>query len=105
MASATVNSASIVSLSDDDNDVHTILKTPTKADLDTEEVGEGVDILNIAGASFLYRIQHFLVITIHLRQITFQAVLDSSMATYDGFIRKQSSLYGHNYPASIRVFE
>ena len=55
MASATVNSASVVSLSDDDNDdVRTIPDTPTKADLDTEEVGEGVDILDVAGALFLY---------------------------------------------------
>ena len=95
-----------MSFSDDDNDVHTIPETPTKADLDTEEVGEGVDILDIAGASFLYRIPRFPVITIHLRQITFQAVLsDSSMVTYGGFIREHSSLYGHNYLASIRVFK
>ena len=94
-----------MSLSDDDDD-RTIPETPTKADLDTEEVGQGVDILDVAGASFLYWIPRFPVITIHLQQITFQAVLpDSSMVTYDGFIRKHSSLYRHNYPVSIRVFE
>lgn len=105
MASATTG---IVSFSDDEDDVRVIPETPTKADLDLEEEEEagGVDILDVAGASFLYRIPRFPVVTINLRQIIFQAVLpDSSTVTYDGFIHEHSSLYGHDYPASIRVYE
>ena len=47
MASATV-STGIMSLSDDD--VRVIPETPTKADLDIEETGEGVNVLDVTGA-------------------------------------------------------
>lgn len=70
------------------------------------ELNEGVDILEVAGHAFVYRIPRFPVVTIKLRQITFRTVLsDGNTVSYDGFIQDHDSLYGHVYPATIRVYE
>ena len=71
---------------------------------DTEdEREEGVDITAV-GVPFDYSVPRFPVITFKLRQITFEVVLsDSRVITYDGFIRDDSSLVNHSYPASIHV--
>ena len=52
-----------------------------------EEHKEGIDDIAV-GVSFNYRIPHFPVITLKLRQITFEAVLTDNerVITYDGFI-------------------
>ena len=56
-------------------DVDCILETPPESKSDCE-LEEGVDILEVAGFAFVYRIPRFPVVTIrNLRQITFRGVL------------------------------
>ena len=88
-------------------DITVIPETPSKAVCESDEDAvDVVKIIDVAGASFMYRIPRFPVVTINLRQITFEAIFsDGSTITYDGFIHEHSTLYGHNYPATIRIYE
>ena len=71
-----------------------------------EDEREGVDIIAVGPVPFDYSVPRFPVITFKLRQITFEAVLsDSKAITYDGFIRDDTSLANHLYPAPIHVRE
>ena len=57
-----------------------------------DEHEEGVDILDV-GVVFTYTWPRFPVISIPLRQITFQAILpNNKIVTYDGFVRDDSRL-------------
>ena len=82
-------------------DVDCILETLPESESDCR-LEEGVDILEVAGLAFVYRIPRFPVVTINLRQITFRVVLsDGNTVSYDGFIQDHDSLYGHDYPGSM----
>lgn len=96
----------------DSEEITVIPETPRKAERElideseSDEDHDGVEIVDVAGSSFMYRIPRFPVVTINLRQITLEAIItDGSTVVYDGFIREHSSLYGHKYPATIRVYE
>ncbi len=86
-----------------DDDVSVIPETPFQSEPEDED---GVAILRVAGVAFEYKIPRFPVVSIPIRQFTFEAVLpDGRTGTYDGFIRNHQSLETQNYPMSIRVSE
>ena len=87
----------------DEEDMTVIPETPLQSESEEEE--GVIDILQV-GVAFVYRIPRFSVVSINLRQITFQAVLtDRTTVTYRRFIRDDHSLEGRDYPASILVKE
>ncbi len=62
--------------------------------------------LGTPGVAFDYKIPRFPVVSIPIRQFTFEAVLpDGRTGIYDGFIQNYPSLETQNYPMSIRVSE
>ena len=66
---------------------------------------EGVLIISVS-VPFVYFVPRFSCVSFVIRQITFNAeVADGTVHTYDGFIRDDSSLALHDYPAVVDVFE
>ena len=66
---------------------------------------EGIEVTCVS-VPFEYYVPRFSCVSFTIRQITFNAELaDGTVHTYDGFIRDDSSLALHNYPAVVDVFE
>ena len=61
-----------------DDQIRRIPETPPRPEPDNAEPEEGVDILEVAGHAFVYRIPRFPVVTINLRQF-FQTVTPFAM--------------------------
>ena len=95
--------------SSDESDLEDITVIPNSPQSVCEDE-EGVAIVSIAKSILVYRIPRFPVVTINLRQFTFEAVLpDNSSAIYDGFIQEDPSLdtyeCSNSTYATIRVIE
>ena len=65
---------------------------------------EGIEIVSVS-LPFEYFVPKFSCVSFMIRQITFRAELYGTVHTYDGFIRDDSSLHLHKYPAVVDVFE
>ena len=61
---------------------------------------EGIEIVSVS-LPFEYFVPRFSCVSFMIRQITFRAELYGTVHTYDGFIRDDSSLHLHKYPAVV----
>ena len=95
-------------MSASDEELLAIPETPLQSETESGRSSvEGIEI-QFVGTLFEYTIPNFSCISFTLRQITFEAFVDGSISTYDGFIRHDPSLdklVSISYPKTIDVLE